>query len=55
MNLFKWFFMLIFAVWLAGCSSISSINEPQAVGLLVPGTIDDQVWGEKGYKGLLSI
>lgn len=30
-------------------------GEIEGVGILVPATINDQVWGTKGYKGLLQI
>lgn len=40
---------------LGGCGSIDSASTLQKVGLLVPETVDDQVWGTKGYKGLLKI
>jgi transcriptional activator of comK gene len=45
-------FVLIFA----GCQSLpNSSGRLQKVGLLVPDTVNDQVWGTKGYKGLLGI
>lgn len=40
--------------FLAGCGQPRQ-NELEKVGLLVPDTISDQVWGTKGYKGLLKI
>lgn len=40
--------------FLTGCGQPRQ-NELEKVGLLVPDTISDQVWGTKGYKGLLKI
>lgn len=40
---------------LAGCSNNPSTGKIQKVGLLVPDTISDQVWGSKGYRGLLKV
>ncbi|QPC46061.1 BMP family ABC transporter substrate-binding protein [Mangrovibacillus cuniculi] len=51
MNLVLSFLLFI----LSGCSVISSDEEKQKVGLLVPNTVNDQVWGTKGYKGLLKL
>jgi transcriptional activator of comK gene len=40
----------------AGCQPIGKTSgQLKKVGLLVPKTINDQVWGTKGYKGLLKI
>jgi transcriptional activator of comK gene len=38
-----------------GCQQPVSSNKMQKVGLLVTDTVNDQVWGTKGYKGLLRI
>ncbi|WP_049754082.1 BMP family ABC transporter substrate-binding protein [Anoxybacillus flavithermus] len=49
---------LIFAllVILSSCAPAQlSSGHVQKIGLLVSDTIDDQVWGTKGYKGLLRI
>ncbi|CUA79364.1 Basic membrane lipoprotein Med, periplasmic binding protein (PBP1-ABC) superfamily [Anoxybacillus suryakundensis] len=49
---------LIFAllVILTSCTPAQlSSGNVQKVGLLVSDTIDDQVWGTKGYKGLLRV
>ncbi|MFN2747105.1 BMP family ABC transporter substrate-binding protein [Bacillus sp. z60-18] len=48
---------MIFLVFLAlcGCRSAPLAGKIEKVGLLVPDTISDQVWGTKGYKGLLRI
>ncbi|KAB7704980.1 BMP family ABC transporter substrate-binding protein [Bacillus aerolatus] len=39
----------------AGCSWGKEVNKLEKIGLLVPDTISDQVWGTKGYKGMLKI
>jgi transcriptional activator of comK gene len=44
---------LLFA--LSSCSQPQSAGKIGKVGLLVSDTINDQVWGTKGYKGLLKI
>ncbi|MDX8361410.1 MULTISPECIES: BMP family ABC transporter substrate-binding protein [Bacillaceae] len=45
-------FLYIFMI--AGCEN-SEGNKINNVGLLVPDTVNDQVWGTKGYKGMLKI
>ncbi|NQD48895.1 BMP family ABC transporter substrate-binding protein, partial [Bacillus altitudinis] len=40
---------------LSACSQAPLKGHIEKVGLLVPDTINDQVWGTKGYKGLLNI
>ncbi|WP_226670573.1 BMP family ABC transporter substrate-binding protein [Metabacillus litoralis] len=47
--------VLIFLFSLFGCGQPTAAGNLQNVGLLVPETIDDKVWGSKGYKGLLKI
>ncbi|WP_096156968.1 MULTISPECIES: BMP family ABC transporter substrate-binding protein [Bacillus] len=47
-------FSIIVLLLLTSCGQVSS-NDKNKVGLLVPDTINDQVWGTKGYKGLLRI
>lgn len=47
--------ILICLLLLGACSNPTSPGTLQKVGLLVPETVDDQVWGTKGYKGLLKI
>ncbi|WP_174730879.1 BMP family ABC transporter substrate-binding protein [Mesobacillus harenae] len=47
--------MFFFLLSLAACAQPMNSGEIKKVGLLVPETIDDQVWGTKGYKGLLKI
>ncbi|WP_070119774.1 BMP family ABC transporter substrate-binding protein [Bacillus marinisedimentorum] len=44
---------LVITLLSTGCQS--SEGKLKNVGLLVPDTINDQVWGSKGYKGLLKI
>ncbi len=44
-----------FLLLLSACSQAPLKGKIEKVGLLVPDTINDQVWGTKGYKGLLSI
>lgn len=46
-------FFLIFT--LAACGQQNSTEKLQKVGLLVPDSINDQVWGTMGYKGMLKI
>ncbi|MCA1031049.1 BMP family ABC transporter substrate-binding protein [Bacillus timonensis] len=40
---------------LIACGQPTSTQKIQKVGLLIPDNINDQVWGTKGYKGLLKI
>lgn len=41
---------------LSACGQVVKHNEKLTkVGLLVPNTVNDQVWGTQGYKGLLKI
>ncbi|OEH91685.1 BMP family ABC transporter substrate-binding protein [Bacillus solimangrovi] len=44
-----------FMLLLVGCSSESINSNSVKVGMLVPETINEPVWGDKGYKGLLKI
>ncbi|MDQ0232294.1 BMP family ABC transporter substrate-binding protein [Metabacillus malikii] len=48
-------FVLIIFLLLFGCGQPTASGNLKKVGLLVPETIDDQVWGTNGYKGLLKI
>ena len=52
----KFYTMLLiaFLIGLNGCS-VGNNAEIEKVGLLVPETVNDGVWGTKGYKGLLKI
>lgn len=54
MNRFRVTIVSLF-LFLAGCSAPGSAGEIEKVGLLVPDTINDQVWGSKGYRGLLRV
>jgi transcriptional activator of comK gene len=40
---------------LVACGQSNPSGQLEKVGLLVPDTINDQVWGTKGYKGMLKI
>lgn len=40
---------------LGACGQPVTAGKLKKVGLLVPDTINDQVWGTKGYKGMLKI
>ncbi|MCM3442402.1 BMP family ABC transporter substrate-binding protein [Metabacillus halosaccharovorans] len=47
--------VLIILLSLFGCGQPVASGELEKVGLLVTETIDEKVWGTKGYKGLLKI
>jgi transcriptional activator of comK gene len=47
--------ILLLFFLLTGCGQAPSRGNLEKVGLLVPETINDQVWGTMGYKGLLKI
>ncbi len=47
--------ILLSLLLLGGCGQPLATGKVEKVGLLVPETIDDQVWGTKGYRGLLQI
>ncbi len=47
------FIIIIFCT--SGCSPGNGSGKIKNVGLLVPETVNDGVWGTKGYKGLLKI
>lgn len=47
--------ILLSLLILGGCSKPLSTGNIEKVGLLVPDTINEQVWGAKGYRGLLKI
>lgn len=52
----KRFGLILFSLLLlGGCGQPLSTGKVEKVGLLVPETINDQVWGTKGYRGLLQI
>ncbi len=54
-KLFRWVTLLFLLSFLVSCGQTDADTGVKKVGLLVPDTIDDQVWGTKGYKGLLQI
>jgi transcriptional activator of comK gene len=47
-------FIIVFLL-LAGCQQSVSTTQKEKVGLLVPTTINEPIWGSKGYRGLLQI
>ncbi|MGN7398440.1 BMP family ABC transporter substrate-binding protein [Cytobacillus praedii] len=47
--------ILLCLLLLASCGQAMSAGNLKKAGLLVPDTINDQVWGTKGYKGMLKI
>jgi transcriptional activator of comK gene len=52
----KRFGLILFSLLLlGGCEQPLSNGKIEKVGLLVPDTINEQVWGAKGYRGLLKI
>ncbi|MCC3355597.1 BMP family ABC transporter substrate-binding protein [Bacillus sp. REN16] len=54
-KLFRWVTLLFLLSILVSCGQTDANTGLKKVGLLVPNTIDDQVWGTEGYKGLLQI
>lgn len=48
-------FLLCLLLLVVGCVQSSPSGKIKKVGLLVPDTVNDQVWGTKGYKGMLRI
>ncbi|KZE49530.1 BMP family ABC transporter substrate-binding protein [Rossellomorea marisflavi] len=51
----KFFHLSMILLLIGGCSAGNRSGEMDNAGLLVPETIDDGVWGTKGYQGLLGI
>lgn len=50
------FGIILLCLFLLGaCGETKSTGKLQKVGLLVPETVNDQVWGTKGFKGMLKI
>ncbi|MCA1056752.1 BMP family ABC transporter substrate-binding protein [Rossellomorea aquimaris] len=47
--------LVVLALGISGCMNGTHSGELENVGLLVPETVNDGVWGTKGYKGLLKI
>ncbi|MFO1445535.1 BMP family ABC transporter substrate-binding protein [Bacillus sp. Bva_UNVM-123] len=55
-NLIKRYGLLFLCLLLlASCGQQMSKDKLQKAGLLIPDTVNDQVWGTKGYKGMLKI
>lgn len=52
----KLLLLLFTAIFLlSACGQAGTIRPPAKVGLLLPDTINDPLWGSKGYNGLLKI
>ncbi|WP_110065581.1 BMP family ABC transporter substrate-binding protein [Cytobacillus oceanisediminis] len=51
----KYGILLLCLLLLASCGQVMPTGKLEKAGLLVPDTVNDQVWGTKGYKGLLKI
>lgn len=51
----KYGILLLCLLLLASCGQAMSTGKLEKAGLLVPDTVNDQVWGTKGYKGMLKI
>jgi transcriptional activator of comK gene len=50
------FGIILLCLFLLGaCGETKPTGKIKKVGLLVPETVNDQVWGTKGFKGLLKI
>ncbi len=47
--------ILLCILLLGACGETKTSGKLQKVGLLVPETVNDQVWGTKGFKGMLKI
>lgn len=47
--------LLLCLLLLASCGQAMSTGKLKKAGLLVPDTVNDQVWGTNGYKGMLKI
>src|SRR5690606_10539689 len=47
--------LLLSLFLLAACGQAMSSGNLNKVGLLVTDTVNDQVWGTKGYRGMLKI
>nr|WP_307472210.1 BMP family ABC transporter substrate-binding protein [Cytobacillus purgationiresistens] len=54
-SIIKFGYLLLCLLLLASCGQPMSTGELKKAGLLVPDTVNDQVWGTKGYKGMLKI
>ncbi|MBT2689034.1 BMP family ABC transporter substrate-binding protein [Bacillus sp. ISL-47] len=51
----KFGILLLCLLLLVSCGQAMSTGKLEKAGLLVPDTVNDQVWGTKGYKGMLKI
>ncbi|WP_394136736.1 BMP family ABC transporter substrate-binding protein [Cytobacillus oceanisediminis] len=51
----KYGILLLCLLLLVSCGQAISTGKLEKAGLLVPDTVNDQVWGTKGYKGMLKI
>ena len=51
----KLYIAIFFFVFIIGCSKAATQIHFESAGLLVTETINDQVWGTKGYKGMLRV
>ncbi|WP_228275550.1 BMP family ABC transporter substrate-binding protein [Gracilibacillus oryzae] len=47
--------ILLTTIQLTGCMQLGDNKEINRVGMLIEQTINDQTWGNKGYRGLLEI
>ncbi|XKF64972.1 BMP family ABC transporter substrate-binding protein [Virgibacillus necropolis] len=54
-KLFAIFLIISGFLIITGCNNYVGTGQIQNVGMLVEGSIDDQAWGQKGYKGLQEI
>lgn len=54
-KLYAFFLVLSVFLLITGCSENAETGKIQNVGMLVEGSVDDQVWGKKGYDGLQEI
>lgn len=54
-KLYAFFLVLSVFLLITGCSENAETGKIQNVGMLVEGSVDDQVWGKKGYDGLQNI
>ncbi|MBP2241158.1 transcriptional activator of comK gene [Cytobacillus eiseniae] len=54
-NFLRFGILLLSLLLLASCGQAMSTGNLKKAGLLVPDTVNDQVWGTKGYKGMLKI
>jgi len=55
MKIERYVLLLLSLLLLVSCGQSMSTGNLKKAGLLVPDTVNDQVWGTKGYKGMLKI